>query len=36
MKPQTVASPVKQSEPILFDFFPQIPVVVQPSVEPGA
>ena len=31
MNPQTVESPVKPAEQIPFDFFPQIPVVVQPS-----
>ena len=34
MKPQTVVSPIKQAEPILFDFVPQMPVVVQPSAGP--
>jgi hypothetical protein len=31
MNPQTVESPVTSAEQILFDFLPQIPVVVQPS-----
>jgi Transposase DDE domain group 1 len=34
MKPQTVESPVTNAEPILLDFLPQIPVVVQPSAGP--
>jgi len=31
MNPQTVESQVEATQPVLFDFFPQIPVVVQPT-----